>query len=152
MAEASKNRARFKERAELLDFLLEVSSATAETLDLDQLLGLTKVFLYLRLLARRPLLRDPEFVEREARGLGNVDQNTASADDGGGDCAIRSTDVLRFNYLLLHHGRWRSQQLVPAEYVGACGRPSPCQKHAPFSLMFEVNADGQKLKKTIMAM
>ena len=33
------------------------------------------------------------------------------------------------------------QQLVPAEYVAMCGRPSPYQKHAPFSLMFEVNAD-----------
>lgn len=31
--------ARFRERAELLDFLLEVSTITAETLDLDQLLG-----------------------------------------------------------------------------------------------------------------
>ena len=30
---------RFRERAELLDFLLEVSAATAETLDLDQLLA-----------------------------------------------------------------------------------------------------------------
>src|ERR1043166_8484571 len=29
---------RFKERSELLDFLLEVSAATAQTLDLDQLL------------------------------------------------------------------------------------------------------------------
>lgn len=71
-------------------------------------------------------------------GYAHVGQHTP----GGGDCAIRSTDVLRFNYLLLHHGRWGSQQLVPAEYVEACGRPSPYQKHAPFSLMFEVNADG----------
>ena len=30
---------RFKERSELLDFLLEVSAATAQTLDLDQLLA-----------------------------------------------------------------------------------------------------------------
>src|SRR3982750_4412769 len=30
---------RFKERAELLDFLLEVSTVTAETLDLDRLLA-----------------------------------------------------------------------------------------------------------------
>src|SRR6201995_2598960 len=30
---------RFRERAELLDFLLEVSTVTAETLDLDKLLG-----------------------------------------------------------------------------------------------------------------
>ncbi len=38
MAIQRKTRVRFRERAELLDFLLEVSSATAETLDLDQLL------------------------------------------------------------------------------------------------------------------
>jgi len=61
---------------------------------------------------------------------------------GGGDCALRATDALRFCYLLLHQGRWAGHQLVPAEYVAACGKPSPYQKHAPFSLMFEINADG----------
>lgn len=61
---------------------------------------------------------------------------------GGGDIALRSTDALRFAYLLLHQGRWGKQQVVPAEYVTLCSRPSPYQKHAPFSLMFEVNADG----------
>ncbi|HXJ43124.1 MAG TPA: GAF domain-containing protein, partial [Bryobacteraceae bacterium] len=35
---APRQRVRFKERTELLDFLLEVSSATAETLDLDELM------------------------------------------------------------------------------------------------------------------
>ena len=33
-----KSRVRFQERAELLDFLLEVSAITGETLDLDRLL------------------------------------------------------------------------------------------------------------------
>jgi CubicO group peptidase (beta-lactamase class C family) len=61
---------------------------------------------------------------------------------GGGDIAMRSTDAARFGYLLLHKGKWNDQQLVPADYVEACGKPSPYQKHAPFSLMFEVNADG----------
>jgi len=61
---------------------------------------------------------------------------------GGGDIAMRSTDALRFTYMLLHQGRWGKQQLVPAEYVAMCSKPSPYQKHAPFSLMFEVNADG----------
>ena len=61
---------------------------------------------------------------------------------GGGDCAIRPTDVLRFCYLLLHHGKWDKEQLALAAYVEACGKPSAYQKHAPFSLMFEVNADG----------
>lgn len=60
---------------------------------------------------------------------------------GGGDIAVRSTDALRFGYMLLHQGRWGKQQVAPAVYVAMCGRPSPYQKHAPFSLMFEVNAD-----------
>lgn len=38
MATRTKSRAKFQERAELLDFLLEVSAATGETLDLDVLL------------------------------------------------------------------------------------------------------------------
>ncbi|MBV9678302.1 MAG: serine hydrolase [Acidobacteriaceae bacterium] len=61
---------------------------------------------------------------------------------GGGDIAVHSTDAVRFGYLLLHHGQWDGKQLVPAEYVALCGRPSPYNPHAPFSLMFEVNADG----------
>jgi phosphoserine phosphatase RsbU/P len=39
MPETRKAEVRFRERAELLDFLLEVSSVTAETLDLDRLLA-----------------------------------------------------------------------------------------------------------------
>jgi len=38
-APTRKSAVRFQERAELLDFLLEVSSATVETLDLDRLMG-----------------------------------------------------------------------------------------------------------------
>lgn len=38
MAASRKNKVRFSERAELLDFLLEVAAATQETLDLDRLL------------------------------------------------------------------------------------------------------------------
>lgn len=61
---------------------------------------------------------------------------------GGGDIAVHSTDALRFAYLLLHDGRWGKQQLVPEDYVRACGRSSPYNPHSPFGLMFEVNADG----------
>ena len=68
--------------------------------------------------------------------------STLAHTPGGADTAIRSTDNLRFGYLLLHKGRWGKRQLVPAAYVDAAGKPSPHQKHAPFSLMFEVNADG----------
>lgn len=39
MASTRKTQVRFRERAELLDFLLEVSTITAETLDLDRLLA-----------------------------------------------------------------------------------------------------------------
>ena len=39
MATTRKNRVRFRERAELLDFLLEVTTITGETLDLDRILG-----------------------------------------------------------------------------------------------------------------
>ena len=61
---------------------------------------------------------------------------------GGGDIAVHATDAVRFAYLLLHGGRWNGNQLVPSEYVARCGRPSPYDPHAPFSLMFEINADG----------
>ena len=40
---------------------------------------------------------------------------------GGGSIAVRSTDVLRFLYLLLHEGKWGNQQIVPAEFVRKCG-------------------------------
>jgi CubicO group peptidase (beta-lactamase class C family) len=68
--------------------------------------------------------------------------NTLPHTPGGADIAVRSTDALRFVYLLLHQGRWGKQQLVPADYVALCGKPSPYNRHSPFSLMFEVNADG----------
>ncbi|MGA8185315.1 MAG: serine hydrolase domain-containing protein, partial [Terriglobia bacterium] len=32
---------------------------------------------------------------------------------GGGGIALRATDMLRFEYLLLHHGKWGGRQIVP---------------------------------------
>jgi CubicO group peptidase (beta-lactamase class C family) len=61
---------------------------------------------------------------------------------GGGSIALRATDALRLPYLMLHNGKWGNKQLVPAEYVAMCGKPSPYNPHSPMSLMFEVNADG----------
>jgi CubicO group peptidase (beta-lactamase class C family) len=61
---------------------------------------------------------------------------------GGADIALHSTDFLRFEYAILHKGKWGKQQIIPAAYVEACGKPSPYQKHAPMSLMWEINADG----------
>ncbi|HEX4793879.1 MAG TPA: serine hydrolase [Humisphaera sp.] len=69
-------------------------------------------------------------------------QVTLDHTPGGGDVALRPTDALRFAYMILHDGRWNQSQLAPANYIEACGKPSPYQKHAPFSLMFEINADG----------
>jgi CubicO group peptidase (beta-lactamase class C family) len=65
---------------------------------------------------------------------------------GAGSIALHSTDALRFAYLLLHEGKWNGKQLVPAEYVAACSRPSPYNPHFPYSLMFEVNQDGHVAK------
>ena len=65
---------------------------------------------------------------------------------GAGSIALHSTDALRFAYLLLHEGKWNGKQLVPADYVAACSRPSPYNPHYPYSLMFEVNQDGHVAK------
>ena len=61
---------------------------------------------------------------------------------GGGSIALRATDAVRMPYLMLHNGKWGDQQLVPADYVAMCGRPSPYNPHSPMGFMFEVNADG----------
>jgi CubicO group peptidase (beta-lactamase class C family) len=62
--------------------------------------------------------------------------------NGAGSTALHATDVLRFAYCLLHQGNWNGRQLVPAEYVARCNKPSPYNPHTPFSLQFEHNADG----------
>jgi CubicO group peptidase (beta-lactamase class C family) len=61
---------------------------------------------------------------------------------GGAGIALRATDALRFAYLLMHKGRWGQRQLVPADYVDLCSRPSPYNPHCPYSLQFQVNANG----------
>lgn len=61
---------------------------------------------------------------------------------GGGDIAMRSTDHLRFLYSILKMGRWGKTQLIPADYVELCGKPTKWNRHAPMSLMWENNADG----------
>ncbi|MCA1596891.1 MAG: serine hydrolase, partial [Chloroflexi bacterium] len=57
--------------------------------------------------------------------------------NGAGSIALHATDALRFGYCMLHQGRWGSQQVIPADYVAKCGKPSPYNPHGPFSLMFE---------------
>lgn len=61
---------------------------------------------------------------------------------GGGGIALRPTDMLRFAYMMLRDGQWGNRQLVPAEFVRACGGPSKDNPHYPLSLSFEVNGDG----------
>lgn len=61
---------------------------------------------------------------------------------GGGGIAPRPTDMLRFAHLLLHEGRWKDRQLVPASYVRQAGRRSPYNPHSDYSLQFHVNEDG----------
>jgi CubicO group peptidase (beta-lactamase class C family) len=62
--------------------------------------------------------------------------------NGAGSIALHATDALRFGYCLLHHGKWRDQQLVPADYIALCNKPLPYNPHSPYSLMFENNSDG----------
>jgi CubicO group peptidase (beta-lactamase class C family) len=61
---------------------------------------------------------------------------------GEGGIALHSTDALRFGYLLLKKGRWKTKQIVPREYIELLSQPSPFNPHSPFSLQFEVNTDG----------
>lgn len=62
--------------------------------------------------------------------------------NGAGSIAVHATDAMRFGYCLLREGKWRGQQLVPAEYIALCHQQSPFNAHTPFSLQFEHNADG----------
>jgi CubicO group peptidase (beta-lactamase class C family) len=61
---------------------------------------------------------------------------------GGGSIAVRSTDVLRFAYLMLHEGRWGKQQILPAEFAKMCGRSVKYNPHFTHSFNFNVNDDG----------
>ena len=61
---------------------------------------------------------------------------------GGADIALRSTDHARFLYAVLRKGRWGKEQIIPADYIEMCGKPTKWNTHAPMSLMWEINADG----------
>ena len=62
--------------------------------------------------------------------------------NGAGSTALHATDVMRFGYCLAQGGKWKDQQLVPLDYIKKCQNWSPYNKHSPFSLQFEHNADG----------
>lgn len=61
---------------------------------------------------------------------------------GGGSIAVRSTDMLRFGYLMLHEGRWGKQQLFSREIARQCGRMVKYNPHFTHSFNFNVNEDG----------
>ena len=61
---------------------------------------------------------------------------------GGGSIAVRSTDMLRFGYLMLKDGRWGQQQVLPAEFARACGRSTKYNPHYTHTFNFNVNDDG----------
>ena len=73
--------------------------------------------------------------------------NTLPHTPGGGSIALRATDAVRLPYLLLHQGKWGDQQLVPAEYVAMCGRPSPYNPHSPMGLMFEAECRRPRVRR-----
>jgi len=70
---------------------------------------------------------------------GNFDMPHAN---GAGSIAVHATDAMRFGYCLLHDGKWKDQQLVPADYIAMCNKPSKYNPHCPFTLQFENNSDG----------
>jgi len=61
---------------------------------------------------------------------------------GGGSIAVRSTDMLRFGYLMLHEGKWAKQQILPAEFAKLCGRMVKYNPHYQHSFNFNVNENG----------
>ncbi|HYI95514.1 MAG TPA: serine hydrolase domain-containing protein [Bryobacteraceae bacterium] len=61
---------------------------------------------------------------------------------GGGSIAVRSTDMLRFGYLMLHEGKWKKQQVVPAEFARMCGKMVKYNPHYQHSFNFNVNENG----------
>jgi CubicO group peptidase (beta-lactamase class C family) len=65
--------------------------------------------------------------------------------NGAGSTALHATDVMRFGWCLAQGGKWKDQQLVPADYIQKCQSWLPYNPHCPFSLQWEHNADGHVL-------
>lgn len=61
--------------------------------------------------------------------------------NGAGSIAVHATDAVRFGYCLVRGGKWAGKQLIPADYIAQCAKPSPFNPHTPFSLQFEHNSD-----------
>lgn len=93
---------------------------------------------YLREKVIGPLQLGPWGYPSQSTAAGPRSQETP----GAAGVAMRSTDMLRWAYMLLHHGRWGDRQLVPAGYIDLCSKPSPYNTHTPYSFQFTVNAEG----------
>lgn len=61
---------------------------------------------------------------------------------GGGSIAVRSTDMLRFGYLMLHEGRWANREIMAPEFAKMCGRLVKYNPHYHHSFNFNVNENG----------
>lgn len=61
---------------------------------------------------------------------------------GGGSIAVRSTDMLRFGYLMLNEGKWGKEQIIEAEFARMCGRMVKYNPHYTHSFNFNMNEDG----------
>ena len=77
-------------------------------------------------------------------GFGYRYQTRVKHTPGGGGIALRSTDMLRFCYMLLHNGRWEDKQIVPEDYIQKATNASPYNPHFPYSLQFDVNTNGEE--------
>ena len=75
-------------------------------------------------------------------GFGLKNRPMVTHTPGGGAIALRSTDMLRFGYMLLREGRWDGKQLVPREFIQHASKQSPYNLHFPYSLQFNVNSGG----------
>ncbi len=62
---------------------------------------------------------------------------------GGGGICLRSTDMLRFCYMLLHKGKWGDRQIVPEDYVRKASNANAYNPHYPYSFQFDVNTNGE---------
>ena len=76
-------------------------------------------------------------------GFGYKYQPAVNHTPGGGGICLRSTDMLRFCYTLLHEGRWDGKQIIPADYIKMATTSSPYNPHYPYSFQFNVNTEGE---------
>jgi len=79
-------------------------------------------------------------------GYGYKNYSKVKHTPGAGGIALRSTDMLRFGYLLLNEGRWGKEQIIPIEFVQHATQATPYNPQFPYSLQFNVNTGGEKEK------